>query len=492
MDNGLNKPLLDSSIPEEAEVVDEEIKYLDQSLKGTPTTEFATANFWRIATFRWLGSLLELGETRALSKEDVPLLMREHRASRLYEKFNANWPKQKEPSSLRRTLVKTFWKQFLGTSFLCFCRLCVLFVGPVLIQSFVEVTSGEEAFPYEGLLLVFVLFFAKTTEISTSHVYQFFCQKLGIQVRSSLISAVYRKGLRLSSFARQSHGVGQIVNYMSVDVQQMGDVCVQLNNVWLVPMQLVVALAILFSVTGISSLAGMAALFLSGCITTFTATKLQGFQKRVMLCRDKRMLVTVESLNNMKIIKLQAWDMRFLDSVSGARQAEYSSLSKYIYTIAFNTFTLWLTPLACTVAIFACTYLLGNTLSATMAFTTIATVKIVQEPLRTFPQTLIAVSQCRISLERIQRYLWSDELEPGAVEKLPFGASELAISVEGGTFKWGAELESPNLHDINFEVKPGSMVAVVGKVGMGKSSLLAAVLGEMSKVAGTVRRSLSA
>lgn len=72
--------------------------------------------------------------------------------------------------------------------------------------------------------------------------------------------------------------------------------------------------------------------------------------------------------------------------------------------------------------------------------------------------------------------MWSEELQSGIVERLPFGASEWAISVEGGTFKWGSELEPLNLCDVNFKVTLGSIVAVVGKVGMDKSSLLAAML----------------
>jgi ABC-type Mn2+/Zn2+ transport system ATPase subunit len=45
----------------------------------------------------------------------------------------------------------------------------------------------------------------------------------------------------------------------------------------------------------------------------------------------------------------------------------------------------------------------------------------------------------------------------------------------------------PTLENINLSVIKGSLVAVVGTVGAGKSSLLSAVLGELEQVNGHVR-----
>ena len=42
------------------------------------------------------------------------------------------------------------------------------------------------------------------------------------------------------------------------------------------------------------------------------------------------------------------------------------------------------------------------------------------------------------------------------------------------------------LPSINLKVKPGQLVAIVGQVGAGKSSLLSAILGEMERVQGSV------
>ena len=59
------------------------------------------------------------------------------------------------------------------------------------------------------------------------------------------------------------------------------------------------------------------------------------------------------------------------------------------------------------------------------------------------------------------------------------------ISVENATFTWGPD-ETPALSNITFRVEPGRLVAVVGSVGSGKSSLISCVLGEMEKISGRV------
>lgn len=51
---------------------------------------------------------------------------------------------------------------------------------------------------------------------------------------------------------------------------------------------------------------------------------------------------------------------------------------------------------------------------------------------------------------------------------------------------WDRNSEKVNLENINLSVKPGQMVAVVGQVGDGKSSLLSAILGEIDKIKGYV------
>ncbi|KAI0238037.1 Multidrug resistance-associated protein 1 [Lamellibrachia satsuma] len=62
-----------------------------------------------------------------------------------------------------------------------------------------------------------------------------------------------------------------------------------------------------------------------------------------------------------------------------------------------------------------------------------------------------------------------------------------AISISNGTFAWGrGKDDSPILKGINMTLDEGQLVAVVGRVGEGKSSLISAILGEMEKISGRV------
>ncbi len=50
----------------------------------------------------------------------------------------------------------------------------------------------------------------------------------------------------------------------------------------------------------------------------------------------------------------------------------------------------------------------------------------------------------------------------------------------------GVAASACTLKDLTWRVEEGALVAVVGTVGSGKSSLLSAILGEMTKVEGDV------
>uniref|UniRef100_A0A915EWI1 Multidrug resistance-associated protein 1 n=1 Tax=Ditylenchus dipsaci TaxID=166011 RepID=A0A915EWI1_9BILA len=106
--------------------------------------------------------------------------------------------------------------------------------------------------------------------------------------------------------------------------------------------------------------------------------------------------------------------------------------------------------------------------------------------------------QALVSNKRLKEFLVAEEISDNAIDRTPeTGGSLEAISVRDADFSWGAgtlETEptdtdsrsTATIQDIQLEVRRGTLLAVVGKVGSGKSSLLSALLGEMDKLRGYV------
>ena len=104
-------------------------------------------------------------------------------------------------------------------------------------------------------------------------------------------------------------------------------------------------------------------------------------------------------------------------------------------------------------------------------------------PTAILPFIVVSLVQAKVSLDRVNKYMNNEELDADAVQHDTSVKEQ--IRIQNGTFKWGKD-EPVILENINFRVKPGSLTAVVGTVGAGKSSLLSACLGDMVKCSGNV------
>lgn len=493
--------------------------------------DYGHASFSSKLTWRWLNPTLKKGYTKRLELDDVPNLPSEIDAQNLYTRFSSDWRNTTggDPNRLRRTIFWCFRWQFLYTAALALCRASVMYIGPSLISTFVlfksfghERKHGFEA--WQGYFLVLILAISKCIDVLASHHFNFACQNLGMAIRSTLITLVYRKGIRLATSARLTHGLGQIVNYMSVDVQQLADVVIQLHNLWLLPLQTCIALTILYSVVGISSGAGLATMVILISYSTWSSSRQRKSQAQVMKARDSRMKATSESLNAMKVLKLQAWEEQFRHRIETLRGVEYRWLIKFMYQVGSSVVFIWCAPTIVSVATFACCICLGADLTPGKVFTATATFRILQEPIRNLPNLLIAINQALVSLDRLEKYLDSQELDTAAVisatssaagaaagggeEADAFNEWDPVVQIDDASFSWesstdvggngssngsvngsvtgGGNRDAVILSHIALRVMKGSLVAVVGSVGSGKSSLLACMLGEMPKLHGKV------
>ncbi|WVZ04627.1 hypothetical protein V8G54_017973 [Vigna mungo] len=470
-------------------LVDGKTKLHDGTERKSEVTGFASASLLSKAFWIWINPLLSKGYKSVLKIDDIPTLSPEHRAERMSSIFESKWPISNETSKhpVRMTLLRCFWKELALNAVLAIIRLCVMFVGPILIQSFVDFTSGKRSSEYEGYYLVLILFVAKFIEVMATHHFNFQAQKLGMLIRSTLISTLYRKGLKLSFSSRKEHGVGTVVNYMAVDTQQLSDMVLQLHAVWMMPLQVGIGLVLLYNCLGASVIGAFLALLGVFVYSVLGTQRNNKFQQNLMVSRDSKMKAVNEMLSYMRVIKYQAWEEHFNQRILGFRETEYGWLSKLLFSICGTIVVLWSTPFLASTLTFGTAILLGVQLDAGTVFTTTAVFRLLQEPIRTFPQSMISLSQARISLERLDRFMLSGELSNDSVEREEGCGGQTAVEIIRGTFSWDDDNTQQDLKNINLNIKKGELTVIVGTVGSGKSSLLASILGEMHKISGKVR-----
>ncbi|KAL5700037.1 Canalicular multispecific organic anion transporter 2 [Ranunculus cassubicifolius] len=459
---------------------------------------FTNAGILGMLTFSWMSPLLAVGNTKTLDLDDVPQLDNGDRVKRVYTTFSNKLHSYSTSSSsssdqvstlkLVKALLFATWREVLLTGVLCIIYTFASYVGPYLIDTFVQYLNGRREFKNEGYVLVSAFFFAKLIECFSQRHWFFRLQQVGIKLRAGLIAMIYKKGQTLSSQAKQSHTSGEIINFMTVDAERIGDFSWYLHDLWMVPLQVILALLILYKSLGLASVAAFFATIIV-MLANIPLGKLQeSFQEKLMASKDGRMKKTSEILRNMRILKLQGWEMKFLSKVIDLRKNEEGWLRKYVYTSAMTTFVFWGAPTFISVVTFGTCILMGIPLESGKILSALATFRILQEPIYSLPDTISIIAQTKVSLDRIVSFLRLSDLQPDVVQKISTD-SDISIEIKDGNFSWDVSSSNPTLKDINFQVFRGMRVAVCGTVGSGKSSLLSCILGEVPKVSGTVKLS---
>uniref|UniRef100_A0A671YF12 ATP-binding cassette, sub-family C (CFTR/MRP), member 2 n=1 Tax=Sparus aurata TaxID=8175 RepID=A0A671YF12_SPAAU len=358
--------------------------------------------------------------------------------------------KEKEENYPNAWLITTIYKTFKGvlleSAFFKLLQDLLAFVSPQLLKLMISFTQDKSSYAWEGYLYAVLLLAVAILQSLLLQQYFQRCFVLGMKVRTALMAAVYKKALVVSNEARKESTVGETVNLMSADAQRFNDVTNFIHLLWSCPLQIIVSIVFLWFELGPSVLAGLAVMVLMVPINGLLATKARKIQIENMKFKDKRLKIMNEILNGIKILKLYGWEPSFQAQVEGIRGKELKVMRKFAYLSSVSTFIFSCAPALVSLATFAVFVGVSsdNVLTAEKAFTSISLFNILRFPLAMLPMLIAAIVQVR------KRQLAFHGLH----------LSSLSMSV--------------HLLD-----SPGRLVAVVGAVGSGKSSLMSALLGEM-------------
>ncbi|NXY69746.1 MRP2 protein, partial [Glareola pratincola] len=386
---------------------------------------------------------------------------------------------------LMKTLCKTFWQNLLLSVAFKLVHDGLVFVSPQLLKLLIAFVSDEESFAWQGYLYAILLFLTAMIQSLCLQQYFTLCFKLGTNVRASLITAIYKKALTMSSATRKESTVGETVNLMSADAQRFMDMSNFVHQLWSSPLQIILSIVFLWGELGPSVLAGIAVMVLLIPINGFLVAKAKTIQVKNMKNKDERMKIMGEILNGIKILKLFAWEPSFEKRVNEIRACELKNLVNFSYLQSISIFVFTCAPFLVSLATFAVYVLVdeNNILDAQKAFTSISLFNVLRFPMAMLPLVLSSLVQTNVSTARLERYLGGEDLDTSAIHHNPIAGS--AVRFSEATFAWEQDGNAA-IRDVTLDIAPGSLVAVVGAVGSGKSSLVSAMLGEMENVKGHI------
>ncbi|KAG0327662.1 hypothetical protein BG004_002731, partial [Podila humilis] len=361
----------------------------------------------------------------------------------------------------------------------------------------------------DGMLISFALFLVNTVGTVIGTMALQYSYDLGMKARGATIAMIYRKSLKLSPQARQKSTLGEITNHMAVDAEKWINGSNFMPAMFFVPMDIAISMYLLYQLFGWSSVAGLVVVAIVVPLNAKMASFLNTFQDEKLKWMDTR--IRAEDAYREKIETLRENEL--------LAHKRFATI-RAVLAIVFSSVTL-LMALA-TFAIYATIGGPGGTpgkMTAEVIFVGITLFSVLNRPLgrvtMMISQTIAVIVACR----RIQHFLLLEEIDTTVVQRHirlqannnNVGLSLPAVEIENGTFSWEKNPESetsteiadetqpllsrvssptlfrPTLSNINLTIAEGHLMAIVGRIGQGKSSILGAIMGEMYKLQGTVK-----
>ncbi|KAF9054330.1 multidrug resistance-associated ABC transporter [Panaeolus papilionaceus] len=488
---------------------------LSPSEKAEKENPVSLASVYSIWTFGWMTPLMRKGASQVITEEDLPPLQKHDEASELGNDLKQALQKQSVlfstfpvaqlnllnfHSTLWKALFVAYGGPYATAAFLKIIQDLLAFAQPQLLRillSYISLYQSTRFQPedrpskVEGFAIVLVMFVASTVQTVSLNQYFQRTFETGMRVRAGLVTAIYNKALVLSNDER-SRASGDIVNLMSVDATRLQDLCTYGLIAISGPLQITLAFISLYNLLGWAAFVGVAIMIISIPLNTSIARILKRMQEQQMKNRDKRTRLMSEVLANIKSIKFYAWEYTFMRRILEVRNHQEMTMLRKIGVVTACNMALWSgIPLIVAFSSFTVAAVTSSTpLTSDIIFPAISLFMLLQFPLAMFSQVTSNIIEAWVSVQRLTDFLTADELQSDArtvTEKPSLQRGDIVLSIKDGDFSWSKTAIEPTLEGMDFTVRKGELVGVLGRVGAGKTSLLSAIIGDMTRKEGEVQ-----
>lgn len=316
---------------------------------------------------------------------------------------------------------------------------------------------------------------------------------------------------------------GRIIALMSIDVDRINLAMGMFHMIWSGPITIIVTLVLLIVNLGYSCLSGYALLVFGMPFLTYAVRFLIKRRRNINKITDQRVSLTQEILQAVRFVKFFGWESSFLGRLKEIRKREIRSIQTLLAVRNGILCVSMSIPIFASMLAFITYALSKHDLNPAPIFSSLALFNSLRMPLNMLPLVIGQVTDAWTALNRIQEFLLAEEQKED-IERDETMSN--AIEIEDASFTWerlptdekegekrqkkhpkapeSTALTSPDekkntedavpvepfkLKNITLEVGRNELLAVIGTVGCGKSSLLSALAGDMRVTDGKVRMS---
>ncbi|ODO10352.1 hypothetical protein I350_00947 [Cryptococcus amylolentus CBS 6273] len=320
---------------------------------------------------------------------------------------------------------------------------------------------------------------------------------IGFMMRAALIDLISRKSMKLSSSAKVEMTSSKLTTMVSADASFLDFSAPMTLDLVVQPVQILVGLGLLIWTLGYSALVGVAVLALAGPLQAFMFTLMVRTRITQLTHVDARVRLLSETITSIRAVKLFAYVAYFSNKVTELRKKELIYLRKNGFNRASMNATMAVIPTLAAVLTFVTYGLTGHALTPSIIFSGLQYFNVLKTPIAFLPMCFTAVSDALVGIGRIGKLLRSEELPEGVNVRAD---SKWAVDVRGdyqfeklliekkeeeGSQDEKKEEKTPfMLKGVDMRIPRGALVCVIGRVGSGKSALLAGLINEMKQVQG--------
>ncbi|XP_036838726.1 multidrug resistance-associated protein 4 isoform X2 [Oncorhynchus mykiss] len=417
----------------------------------------------------------------------------------LGEELQRHWDKEVRMAArelrmpkLTKAIVKCYGKPYAVLGIFSFTVEVIKVIQPVFLGKLIRYFEKYDPDDMDALYEAFG--YAAGISLSTVALtvlqihYYYHVQRTGMKIRVAMCHMIYKKALCLSSAAMGKTTTGQMVNLLSNDVNKFDEVTNNLHYLWIAPLQAVVVISLLWYEIGPSCLAGVAVLVFLLPLQTMFGKLFGSLRSKTAALTDNRIRTMNEVVSGIRIIKMYAWEKPFSALVNDVRREEISKIMSSSYLRGLNMVSFFAASKIIVFITFAVYVLLGNTISASRVFVAVSLYGAIKITVTLFfPQAIEKVFETIISIRRIKNFLLLEEIERPNMRFTPEEKKDASVEIKDLICYWDKCLDTPSLQNLSLTVKSEQLVAVIGPVGSGKSSLLSAILGELPHDKGVLR-----